>query len=110
MGLSAGTGSPVWFMCPKLRRIYPRDYHDRDMHRVKRTGRWKRRVPKGALGVRSLLHAWEYVCSCGHKGWTNHVEILRYAMVDGSEKPETCSWYHCGAPKGQCTHKREASA
>lgn len=84
MGLSAGPGPPVYFACPKERRERNEArwlgeslarVHER--HRVVLTGRTRPyRSPHGsALGVRSTTTAREYRCSCGHVGWSNHVDL-----------------------------------
>lgn len=81
MSRSAGTGSPVWFRCWRDRQ---RDYHDRDA-RVMLTGRMKPyRARRGhALGARSTFRLFEYECSCGYIGWSNHVDLLELAIAQG---------------------------
>jgi hypothetical protein len=75
--------SPIAFICPKARRnrvmhhngtrlvIAP---HDRT-HRITRTGRTKDN-PTRRPGTRALLISHEYRCTCGHTGWTTHMDIL----------------------------------
>lgn len=82
---SAGAGSPVYFMCPKERRErnWARwgRYTYSGEHRVTLTGATRPyRAPRGsALGIRSDEVAREYTCSCGHKGWSNHMDLARMA-------------------------------
>jgi hypothetical protein len=63
MGLSAGTGSPVWFRCYRARRE-----HVGRGHVVTLTGRSKPYRPSvgHALGTRSTDKQREYECSCGY--------------------------------------------
>lgn len=81
---SAGAGSPVLFLCPMLRRIWPRYNADHDRHVITLTGRSRPyRAPRySALGLRSTTTAREYECSCGHRGWSNHVDLARIAGED----------------------------
>lgn len=73
MGRSAGPGSPVWFRCWSDRSTV-RGGVD---HRVTLTGRRRPyRSAKGhALGIRSDTIAREYRCTCGHVGWSNHLDL-----------------------------------
>lgn len=74
MGRSYGPGVPVWFNCPK--RHEP-DHDERRTWpwRIVRTGRTKpRRTSK--LHPRMLTTSHEYVCSCGHVGWSAHGDVL----------------------------------
>lgn len=85
MGRSAGTGSPISFVCPKLRRAALAEHRTRvmlDLHRVERTGRTQPRAPAGSLGTRNMLTAFEYRCGCGHVGWTTHSDILHRPLSD----------------------------
>jgi hypothetical protein len=110
MSRSAGPGSPVYLMCPKLRRVWPRDNLDRDRHALRRTGRWRHRDNRrGALGVRSLLVEWEIVCLCGYSGWTRHLDVLQRQFVDGRKPPALCTAYHCGAPADECPFPHHGS-
>ena len=74
MGRSAGTGSPVWFRCAVARREGPGD--DRE-HVVVRTGRERpyRTRRYQTLGYRSDNVTREYRCTCGHVGWSNHLDL-----------------------------------
>ena len=71
MSRSAGPGSPLAFRCARcrLRRVEGV---------VGRTGRERPyRAPRGScLGIRSTLVSREYRCSCGHLGWSNHVDLM----------------------------------
>lgn len=87
MSRSAGPGSPIFFMCARLRKVYWRDRTDRlhANHRVVRTGRTRPapRNPGHAVGVRSLMVEHEYRCSCGYVGWTRHIDILTRRIGSG---------------------------
>lgn len=68
--------SPISFQCSAGRRnISWRDRGERNEHEVVRTGRTKPN-PSRRRGQRTLGELHEYECSCGHIGWTKHVEIL----------------------------------
>lgn len=81
MSRSHGTGYPIYFHCPVARRErnwsstecppYPRG-HDR----IVRTGRTKPAPSQNKGHPRKLSTSHEYECSCGHVGWTCHVDIL----------------------------------
>lgn len=88
MSMSAGAGSPLFFMCSVARKNKWRaELHHRDPRmghrRIVRTGRSRPyRPPRGsALGLRSLLTAYEYKCECGHTGWSNHYDVKRLEEV-----------------------------
>ena len=79
MGRSAGTGSPVWFHCGAARRTR---WHERQ-YTVTLTGRTRPyKSPKGScIGSRSVFTSYEYRCdSCGHVGWSNHMDLAEQAM------------------------------
>lgn len=79
MGRSAGTGSPIFFVCPAARRTRNwRDPYPPGHDRIVRTGRTKPNNRSGPKGLRSLHTLHEYRCECGHVGWTNHIDIERY--------------------------------
>jgi hypothetical protein len=79
VGRSAGTGSPVWFMCWRERQTTGGTYM-RGEHRVTLTGRQRPYRKKGsALGSRSSYASREYTCSCGYTGWSNHIDLARLA-------------------------------
>ena len=63
-----GLGSPKEFHCPKCRSRV-----------VKPTGKKRPYTPAAghALGTRGNLEAAEYLCECGHNGWTNHNDIVK---------------------------------
>lgn len=82
MGRASGAGSPIHFVCPVARRN--RDFTTWDLpegHVVTLTGRSKPYVPPRAMGSRSTFTSREYVCSCGHTGWSNHVDLERLERV-----------------------------
>jgi hypothetical protein len=74
-GTNAGTGEPVTFRCQaeRLESDYMRGMRE---HRPLRTGRSKpyRRIGQG---IRTMTTAHEYRCSCGHTGWSAHVDVVR---------------------------------
>lgn len=72
MSRSSGAGSPVWFHCYEARR-----HGHYQGHVVNLTGRERpyRRKRYSAKGSRSSDVSREYVCSCGHIGWSNHVDL-----------------------------------
>ena len=84
-----GTGYPVAFVCPVARRnraLWSGEEkgalppgHDA----IVRTGRTKP-VKKGKGHPRKLWTSHEYRCECGHVGWTNHVQIVRYPVEETS--------------------------
>jgi hypothetical protein len=92
VSLSAGIGSPVFFLCPTERRERNAafDYRTRRLrypvprHEVDLTGR-ERPYPRqagSALGVRSTLVSREYRCrECDRVGWSNHVDLARKATA-----------------------------
>lgn len=86
MSESAGTGSPIFFFCTRARK--QRTYRDgrlspidREEHLVKLTGRERpyRAQRHHAFGVRSSHVSREYICACGHRGWSNHKDLERLA-------------------------------
>lgn len=89
MSRSAGPGSPITFMCARLRRKYylSRRAADYAAHQVVRTGRERSyRAPRfSALGLRSSHTSREYVCSCGHRGWSNHFDLAQRPLAEGAE-------------------------
>jgi hypothetical protein len=46
-------------------------------HHVTLTGRERPYRRKGVMGSRSTHVSREYRCSCGHVGWSNHVDLAR---------------------------------
>ncbi len=75
-GDHVGTGQPITFQCPVWRRT---DWRRRPpVHEVRLTGRTKPYKPKG-MRVRMTDTTREYEClSCGHVGWSAHVDLARY--------------------------------
>jgi hypothetical protein len=66
MGCSSGTGQPICFRCRKCGGFWID---------IRLTG-GKRKLPTGGYG-RSSEHAREYVCRCGHIGWSRHTDLER---------------------------------
>lgn len=82
-GDHVGTGSPISFMCARLRRdVWWEDRSDyvRSLHKVRRTGRTRPRPHTGVIGLRNMATSHEYRCSCGYLGRTTHRDILRYPL------------------------------
>lgn len=76
----AGTGSPQFFLCPNLRRIWPRTTHDVIQHRTRPTGRHKPGPPRRNGSLRRVARAMEYRCTCGHTGWSTHSDLARHGV------------------------------
>ncbi len=78
MGESAGVGSPLSFKCPRCRdaRRYGGTFRT-----AKLTGKTRayRSSGNAALGLRSTRTSRQYVCDCGHTGWSNHADLMRLA-------------------------------
>jgi hypothetical protein len=74
-GTNAGTGQPITFRCWVERRERWKSF--RDDHVVTMTGRT--RPYHGHTGGRMTTTAYEYRCSCGHVGWSAHVDAARLA-------------------------------
>lgn len=66
-GTNAGTGQPIWFKCGRCRAL---------AGAVALTGRTRARR-RG--GIRMTTRAREYVCECGYRGWSGHVDLERKA-------------------------------
>lgn len=73
----AGTGVPNFFACPGFRKIYWRDRKtsDLDKHRVTLTGRTRKAPGPGKGHPRKSSLSREYVCDCGHRGWSCHKDL-----------------------------------
>lgn len=77
MGSNNGTGQPITFDCHMCRRRCRDMHHDGTRLRVfhtcdhtqVRTGR-TRPYRGGNRGPRGLMVHHEYVCTCGHRGWS----------------------------------------
>lgn len=99
--------APVYFLCPKARQQRSIDRMTarltgvapkRERHTITRTGRTKPN-PSHNRTSRSLGEMHEYICSCGHRGWTVHADVLRHRLEDGamlSLALEVASTYHSG--------------
>lgn len=78
---SHGTGYPNWFYCAKAREIYLSDSGEqarrRALHVVTLTGRTKPAPGKGKGHPRKSKTSREYRCSCGHVGWSCHIDLER---------------------------------
>ncbi len=86
MGQSSGPGSPVFFMCFKcrIRRGADRVHEGKPpkfggLADVQLTGR--ERKNRHATGLRSSMTSREYVCVCGHVGWSNHSDLEHHVGV-----------------------------
>jgi hypothetical protein len=79
VGRSFGAGSPLYFKCPVLAKVWPRDSIDRDRHEWKPTGRFKpAKHNRGhGKGTRQEWFRIEYECKCGHIGWSTHMDMVR---------------------------------
>lgn len=78
-GTNAGTGCPIAFRCHGERRLTD---ERRGGHVVHVTGR--ERKAQGNRNARMDVVAREYVCSCGHTGWSRHIDLQqrkRYPLV-----------------------------
>jgi len=85
---SFGTGQPMRFLCQVYRRSRPSrrepehrlTYWYRHPHECVRTGR-ERPLNDGAAQGRSMDRRVEYRClTCGHVGWSRHVEAARLPL------------------------------
>jgi hypothetical protein len=68
---SFGTGSPVFFRCHSCRSTI-RGGIDGEFVL---TGRVRPSRFSGPVGSRSTFVTREYTCSCGHTGWSNHIDL-----------------------------------
>jgi hypothetical protein len=80
MGANNGTGQPYWFRC-SVERSTVRGGLPED-HVVTLTGRSRPTKGRGG-GARVSDRDREYQCSCGHKGWSRHVDL---AMMAGEPR------------------------
>lgn len=82
-----GTGYPLNFECAKARLIYygnrssrgepvERTERERRQHVVTLTGRSRPRASRKGHPRMSTLTR-EYKCSCGHVGWSAHIQLER---------------------------------
>lgn len=79
MSWNSGAGSPNVFMC-HAQRMQWHEHRDPDSdHVVTLTGK-KRKVYRSIYtrrGPRSSDVSRQYECSCGHIGWSNHMDLER---------------------------------
>ena len=85
MSRSHGTGYPHWFLCPFERRRFTADRLRGAPHKKVRTGKTRRAPSPGKGSVRKLQESHEYRCSCGHVGWSCHVDVLRTPLQPTKE-------------------------
>ena len=86
-----GTGSPIWFHCPKWRARSSFLHLRGPVHEVTLTGRTRaERNKKGhARGPRHGAIAREFRClTCGHVGWSRHTQLARMAGGEPREGEE----------------------
>jgi hypothetical protein len=100
MGSNNGTGQPNWFRCSQCRRT-TRGGDGGWLGDVELTGR--RRPHRGKSGARNTHIDREYVCqSCGHVGWSCHVDLAHKAgdhrdlMIENGET-YLPSWARAGS-------------
>ena len=78
IGAGGGTGQPLFFRCHALRRSYAHrlGLDARAKHVVTLTGRKKHVGYPNGVGARRV-DEWrrEYRCSCGHVGWSTHIDL-----------------------------------
>ncbi len=73
--------TPHYLNCPVARRN--RDFRTGHLpggHVIRRTGRTKPRTTRRP-GQRTLDTSHEYRCTCGHVGWTTHMDILQRPLT-----------------------------
>lgn len=78
MGANNGTGQPYWFRCSACRRTHALGGggHVKDVALTGKT----RKYTGGNRGPRGSRTHYQYVChTCGHEGWSRHVELERKA-------------------------------
>lgn len=64
-----GTGYPHMLLCPKCGEF---------AEQMRRAGqRPLRAQQRGKGNPRALQYQVGYVCACGHRGWTRHIDALR---------------------------------
>ena len=86
-GTNAGTGQPISFQCSAGRKekTFRNDYRGWRKHDVVRTGRERKSRVSSHQRMDTVDR--EYVCSCGHRGWSAHYELALYYPVDGTLVP-----------------------
>ena len=100
-----GSGVPLWFVCPALRRrlagrkLPPWADLERRQHSQTRTGRTRPLSGRetGNRHPRTLSEHHEYVCTCGHRGWTKHKDILEFAL-ERKQMMSECTCVPCESP------------
>lgn len=84
MSRSHGTGYPMFFMCAKARQIWWQDSGrttlERRQHVTELTGRTRPTKRNGKGHPRKSWTTFEYRCTCGHVGWSSHIELERQAQ------------------------------
>lgn len=104
-----GTGYPIYFICPVARRNRELWGHsDRSIagrlpeghDHIVRTGRTKPMPMNGKGHPRKLWTSHEFVCECGYKGWSSHIDILHkplaseFGCINGTDR-ESCHHHRC---------------
>lgn len=105
MSRGSGTGYPLTLRCSQDRLT--RDWRSGrsvGRHDVERTGRTKPAPSPTKSHPRKAAHSYEYRCSCGHVGWTAHVDVIRAPRADGAAEIAACD--RCGAPSDVAIGKR----
>lgn len=83
-----GTGFPEFFECSQARKVYygsrssrgydvDRTARERDRHKVKLTGKTRDAPSPGKGHPRKSALSRQYKCSCGHTGWSCHIDLER---------------------------------
>jgi hypothetical protein len=72
-GTNGGTGYPYTFRCAKCKTRFGRRQEEMGFQRrtLQATGRTR---PMLHRGYRQTTRKIEYVCGCGHRGWTQHMD------------------------------------
>ncbi len=82
---AAMKGQPMYFACPEWRRVKNqlRFSQPSTVHRISLTGRTKKKPRNryAASGHRMDSVSREYVCSCGHRGWSAHFDLKNVSKV-----------------------------
>lgn len=86
-GTNAGTGCPIAFRCHQERRhtIDPQRDPNYRNHTVHVTGR--ERPAGGNRNIRMDTVTREYVCSCGHTGWSRHIDLAKRKWHPQTPRP-----------------------
>jgi predicted RNA-binding Zn-ribbon protein involved in translation (DUF1610 family) len=87
-GKGSGTGSPNFFRCTKCRSTLR--YSEENGYDVTLTGRVRAHHPPRSRGTRNAYVKVEYRCnSCGHVGWSSHIDIVERAGYGKHESLRT---------------------